>query len=94
LQAAASTGIGENFVIFGGNDGTSSIAMRELHPGFQREVLIYDASRKAWRVQGEMPVSLVTTGSVRFGNGIVIPGGEDRPGSRSARVISMDMLSR
>jgi cyclically-permuted mutarotase family protein len=58
------------------------------HPGFSREVLRYDVSRDAWRVVTRAPVELpVTTTAVRWGDEVVIPSGEVRPGVRTANII-------
>ena len=58
------------------------------YPGFSRTVLRYDVAGKQWLTAGELPLGLVTTGAAVLTNGnVVIPGGEDRPGSRSGEVF-------
>lgn len=88
LQAGTAIGIGNQIAVFGGNDG--SWAGRESdpsHPGFRREVFSHDPEAKSWKELGAMPMSLVTTGITRWQDMVVIAGGEDKPGSRSAKVI-------
>ncbi len=86
-------------LVFGGDDGTNAARVQELkdrHPGFRRDVLAYDTTADQWGVasglfasSGALPVGLVTTPAVRWNDAIVIPGGEDRPGHRSASVLAM-----
>lgn len=80
----------DQILIFGGSDGLLDARVQELkdaHPGFHREVLSYDVRKNSWKVVSQMPVSLVTTGAVKLGDDIIIPGGEDRPGHRNPRVL-------
>jgi len=90
LQGGFAAGTPEGHpLILGGNDG--AWADRESHPdhpGFQREVFEYDPSKQRWIELGRMPASLVTSGLALWNGEFVIAGGEDRPGSRSARVIA------
>ena len=67
----------------------------ETHPGFNREVLAYDTRRDAWRVVMRSPVpGQVTTVAVPWGDTIVIPNGEIRPGIRTANVTRLTPVSR
>ena len=91
LQAGLGAAHDGRFLVFGGSDG--SLALRELelkenHPGFSRNLLIFDPASSAWISVPGIPASLVTTTITRFGDEFVIAGGEDRPGHRSARVIA------
>lgn len=77
-------------LVFGGDDGANAHRVFELkddHPGFSRDILAYDTSADQWSKTGELPVSLVTTSGVKWRGAVVIPGGEDRPGHRSARAL-------
>ncbi len=79
-------------IVLGESDGALAAREAELkdeHPGFSRDVRMYDRAGKRWTSIGAMPASLVTTGCAWWGNELVIPGGEDRPGHRSARVIAV-----
>ncbi len=62
----------------------------ESHPGFGREVFAFDTRRERWRVVGQTPTAIapqVTTTAVKWGEEIVIPSGEIRPGVRTAAVV-------
>jgi len=64
--------------------------IHEQHPGFGREVLAFDTRRETWRVVGPMPAGVapqVTTTAVKWGEEIVIPSGEIRPGVRTPAVV-------
>jgi N-acetylneuraminic acid mutarotase len=77
-------------LVFGGDDGANADRVFELkdnHPGFSRDILSYDTAADKWSKAGEIPVSLVTTSAVKRSGAIIITGGEDRPGHRSARVL-------
>lgn len=79
--------------VFGGDDGALDGRMAELrerHPGFPRGTLLFDADRGVWQEGEALPVSLVTTAAVLRNGHVVIAGGEDRPGHRSARVLTLE----
>jgi N-acetylneuraminic acid mutarotase len=82
-----------NVLLIGGDDGHMAgvvLQSGEQHPGFSRAVWRYSPQSQGWAVAGELPVGLVTTGSAVWKDGrIVVPGGEDRPGSRSDRVLEL-----
>lgn len=73
-------------VIFGGDDGSQSGQHPARHVGFRRDVLGFDPARGQWQPLGELPFALVTTAAVPWEGGIVVPGGESRPGVRSTAV--------
>lgn len=57
------------------------------HPGFSRDVYLYDTVRDKWKNAGELPFyAQVTTIAVKWGNEILIPGGEIMPGTRTANI--------
>lgn len=94
VAAPAAANNKDEILVFGGSDGTLDARVQELkekHPGFHREVLAYNTRDDAWRVVSTLPVGLVTTNAVKLGRDIVIPGGEDRPGHRSPRVLRYGM---
>ncbi|BCS34239.1 sodium:solute symporter [Luteitalea sp. TBR-22] len=90
VVAAPAVPWGQSHVfVLGGDDGglASQVAtLRERHPGFSRQVLAYHAITDTWTSIGEIPTPLVTTAAVRDGEGLVVAGGEDRPGHRAATV--------
>lgn len=77
---------GKIFII-GGDDGANvNFEPKSKHPGFPRDVLVFDLKSQSWSKTGEVPFSLVTTNAVLWNDQIVIPGGEARPGVRSPEV--------
>ncbi len=91
VAAAPSIALGQShIVVFGGDDGENAGRVWELkdkHPGFSRDILTYHTITNTWARRGRLPAGLVTTTAVRWRDNIVIPGGEDRPGHRSAKVL-------
>lgn len=62
------------------------------HPGFNREVLVYNTIHKEWSVVGEAPQGLPATTTAFFSKGrVIIPGGEIRPGVRTPGVLALTM---
>lgn len=88
-QAGLAAMVGGECYVFGGNDGSlvdRETELKERHPGFRTS--IWKFARNRWLPDGEMPSSFVTTGVVEWNGELVIAGGEDRPGHRTARVIA------
>ena len=82
---------GADLIVLGGNDGEYAdreFEMKDNHPGFPLGIYRLKPGAKAWEPSGKLPSSLVTSGLVRWGDEVVIAGGEDRPGHRSARVVA------
>lgn len=79
------------FFVIGGDDRRTAgghPGSIPQYPGFSRTVLRFDFGTKQWLTAGELPLGLVTTGAAVLANGnVVIPGGENRPGSRSSDVL-------
>ena len=72
-----------HLLVFGGDDGVHSSRVWELkdkHPGFSRDILAYHTITDTWAKMGTLPAGHVTTAAVRWGNSVVMPGGEIRPG--------------
>ena len=62
----------------------------DSHPGFARDVLAYDTARDLWRSVGRSPVlPPVTTVMVKYGDAVLIPSGEVKPGIRSPAIIKV-----
>lgn len=91
VVAGSAVAFGPNHIlIFGGDDGANTDRIGELkdqHPGFRREILGYHSITDSWAVMDTLLTGLVTTSAVRWGDTFIIPGGEDRPGHRSAQVL-------
>lgn len=65
------------------------------HPGFGREVFAYDTRRNAWRVVTRSTVEpQVTTFAVKWGDAVVIPSGEVRPGVRTPKIVRALPMSK
>lgn len=91
MVAAPAVAIGQGIVVFGGDDGENAARIEELrerHPGFHTEIYEFQPVAQTWTKRGVLPLGLVTTTAVIWQDRVVIPGGEDRPGHRSARVLS------
>ena len=72
-----------------GDDGKRLALNGPNHPGFQRDLLIYDPGADRWQSEGEMPFSRVTVPTARWGDRWIIPNGERMPGIRSNEVWSL-----
>ncbi|HVW61039.1 MAG TPA: hypothetical protein VHC48_13410 [Puia sp.] len=63
-------------------------ALQQTHPGFSKEILMYDILKDRWSVAGDIPFpSPVTTTVFQWGDRIVIPGGEIRAGVRTSQIL-------
>lgn len=78
-------------LLMGGDDGAQVDVAPDEHRGFPRSILAYHAITDTWRQVGEMPIGLVTTTPVRWGDSLIIPGGERRPGIRSTKVLAAEV---
>jgi len=57
------------------------------HPGFSRDVYIYNTLKNTWEQMGSLPFyGQVTTTAVKWDNEIFIPCGEIKPGTRTAAI--------
>lgn len=69
------------------------IKLQSAHPGFCKQVLLYDTRKDQWRVAGCIPFdSPVTTTAVKWNEEILIPGGEIRAGVRTVQILSCSLL--
>lgn len=58
------------------------------HPGFSRELLLYDIKNDLWMMGASIPFNVpVTTTAVKNGNRIWIPSGEIKAGVRSPAIL-------
>jgi len=79
-----------HLLVFGGDDGSDSGRVWELkdkHPGFSRDILAYHTITDTWVKKGILPAGHVTTAAVRWGDSIVMPSGEIRPGTRTSAIF-------
>jgi SSS family transporter len=77
-----------HLVVLGGDDGSQIDVPPDEHQGFPREALAYHSITDTWVELEQLPFSLVTTPTAIWQSGIVVPGGEQRPGIRSNEVWS------
>lgn len=75
-----------HLLLLGGDDGSLLHLSPQDHPGFRRTLYAYHAVTDTWAARGELPFSLVTTGTTIWNGRIIVPGGEARPGMRSTEV--------
>lgn len=69
------------------DDGsTAGFQPLELHPGFSKDMSIYDTQDNYWHSVGQAPVSCAAIPMVEWKQRFVIPSGELRPGVRFPQV--------
>ena len=87
LAAMSVIDFGQSHVLlFSGSTGKHIPKPIEDRPLFRRNVLVYHTLTDTWVRGGLMPEGVVTTPAVRWGDRIVIPSGETRPGVRTPGV--------
>ena len=57
------------------------------HKGFDKSVWLYNTINHSWKRLSDMPYSPVTTMAIKWGNDILIPAGEIKPGTRTKSVL-------
>lgn len=75
--------------VVAGADGSlfkKSDKLKDNHPGFPKTILSYDPTKDEWSDAGEMSANQVTTESVPWKNGFLLPSGEVRPRVRTKNV--------
>ena len=64
------------------------ITLLEAHPGFTSDVLLYNTFTDTWEKINPLPSgSPVTTTAIKWGEDIIIPGGEIKAGVRTPRIL-------
>ena len=75
--------------LLGGDDGSRyGFQPVAQHPGFPRRIILWHPGQKSFRSGGSLAAPRVTTPAVMWGDEIVIPSGEARPGVRSPVVTA------
>ncbi len=60
------------------------------HPGFSKEVLLYNCKKDAWEIVGSIPFDTpVTTTAIKLKSSVIIPSGEIKAGVRSPKILSV-----
>lgn len=68
------------------------IAVQSSHPGFCRQVLLYDTKMKKWMLQDCIPFAVpVTTTAVNWNKMVYLPGGEIKAGVRTPQILGADI---
>lgn len=69
------------------------IALQSAHPGFSRDVLVYDPVNGTTKLIGQIPYEVpVTTIAVKYGNDLFIPSGEIRAGVRTPWILAGKLI--
>lgn len=65
----------------------------DSHPGFSREMLLYNTIKNSWNVIGKMPYNTpVTTTAIKWKNIFFIPSGEIKAGVRTPQILIGKLL--
>jgi N-acetylneuraminic acid mutarotase len=78
-----------------GDDGSLFLKQKELagnHPGFPRQMYVYDTRADSWQAGGTVPTGVrpaVTTPTVAWRGGWIVPSGEVQPGLRSPQIVRL-----
>ena len=65
------------------------------HPGFSKEILMYDTLTDDWTKIGNMPFDTpVTTPIFNWGGRVIIPSGEIKAGVRTPHILAVDILEK
>lgn len=67
---------------------THKEALLDAHPGFSKEVFLFNTVTKVWTKVGDLPYAQVTTTAFKWGEDIYVPSGEIRPGTRTTQILS------
>lgn len=61
-----------------------------MHPGFSKELLLFNTQNNTWQSQGFVPFNTrVTTMAVQWGKEVVIPTGEIKAGVRTPKLLTI-----
>lgn len=68
--------------------------LQSEHPGFSKEVLLYNTLTDTWKTVGDIPFDTpVTTTAVKWGKDVLIPSGEIKAGVRTAQILEGKILN-
>ncbi len=86
--AGPGVAIGQTIFFVGGDDGSHYSKPPKDHPGLSRDIIAIDTASLELRMEivGQWPHPIATAPLVRLGDDLVTVSGEDRPGSRTAKV--------
>ena len=97
VMAGTALGFGQSHLyVLGGADGSlwdQVDVLRDRHPGFPKEALLYHTITDTWTSAGPMPANHVTTVPVAWDGSIIVPSGEVRPRVRSPKIWKATPIS-
>lgn len=68
------------------------ISVQSTHPGFSKQVLLYNTEKDVWTVAGEIPFHVPATTTAFISGGFVfIPSGEIKAGVRSNQILQLHL---
>lgn len=66
--------------------------LQKSHPGFSRDILMFDKRTQKWETIGTIPYNTpVTTTVLKYNNSIILPSGEIRAGIRTTTILTADI---
>lgn len=69
--------------------------LQETHPGFSKEILLFQVKTNAWQVIGTIPYDTpVTTTAVKWNDAIFLPSGETKAGVRSPYILKATIYNK
>jgi len=101
VMAGSAINAGQSHIlVLGGADGSlyhQADGLKDRHPGFPKEALLYHTITDTWTSAGALPANHVTTTALRWGSDtvhdpIIIPSGEIRPRVRSPHLWQAHLL--
>ena len=79
-----------HILIFGGNTWKQKdVDSSKDHPSYSNDLLVYHTITDSWVVKGGLPLGVVSSEAVSWGDGIAITGGETEPGLMTPKVQMM-----
>ncbi|RJP18909.1 MAG: sodium:solute symporter [Candidatus Omnitrophota bacterium] len=95
VMAGTAAGVGQSHIfVFGGADGSlfsRADELKEKHPGFPREMLAYHTITDTWIFTGTVPANQATTQIARWGDSLIIAGGEIKPRVRTPVIWRLNL---
>lgn len=67
---------------------TEKLQLVESHPGFSKDIYLYNTVTDTWTITDTLPFSHVTTFATLWGNDLLIPSGEIQPGVRTPDILN------
>lgn len=69
--------------------------LQSEHPGFSKEILLYNKLTDTWNIVGDIPFETpVTTTAVKWGKDFFIPSGEIKAGVRTPKILTVKIFHK